>query len=101
MAGDAPQVRGGLMTIAMLLLAGCAGQDFVTPPHLQVVCVAPIWSTQQQIQAKCGTGALACADVGTTNGQIARIWAQKPSGFNTTDTCVLGHELLHNLGATH
>lgn len=84
-----------------LMLSGCAGQAFVQGPYLNMVCVSPVWSTKAEIQAKCGNGTAACGHVGTQEGQVTLIFAEKPASFDDPRTCTLGHELLHNLGATH
>lgn len=85
---------------ALLLLSGCGS----LPIHgdlLAYVCIAPVWSTPAEIREMCGPTANACAEVGQYDGQIRRLWLERPEFFDDRKTASLGHEVLHSLGATH
>lgn len=89
------------LLILALLLSGCASVPYVQPPHLERVCVTVEWVNEAELAKACGD-VDGCATVGKKNGDETKIWATKPLGFDDTFlVLVLGHELLHNLGATH
>ncbi len=91
--------------IFTLMLAGCATQQsYLTPPTLEYVTVRMVWlETVDGVRESCrNQSAGACATVGKHNGGLVTIWAMKPTSFSDESRmCKLGHELLHNLGATH
>ncbi len=87
--------------ILALMIGGCGGKQFITPPRDGTIVTTVVWMTRQEVQAKCGRGTEACASVGRWQGEMNYIWAQRPDSFDDLNACRLGHELLHNLGATH
>ena len=87
--------------ILALLLSGCESVPYVTGPHLSRVCVTVHWVPEADIAAVCD-GKEACATINKREGSEAKIWAVKPDSFTDSyRVLVLGHEFLHNLGATH
>lgn len=94
----------GFIAFVVIVLSGCAvlEQAYEQEPHLGIVCVQPVWSSAAEIQAMCGEGTAACGQIGQHNGQLRLMWAERPASFSdAAKVCALGHELLHNLGATH
>jgi hypothetical protein len=84
------------------LLAGCATPQFDQPPSLTEVSVRVAWSTNDQINVRCGSDKLACATVGRAETPFSQIWTEKPSNNrDSRKVCALGHEFLHSLGANH
>lgn len=96
-----------LLILTLLSASGCAAlqqpaQPYVQPPKLNSVTVVVLWASPEVIKARCGQGAAACSTVGRFDGDTAFILAPMPTSFSDDERLrLLGHELLHALGAMH
>lgn len=80
--------------VVLLLLCGCATP--YTPPSLTRACVNVRWSSPDEIKAACGVGNAGCWKL-----VEATIYTEKPDSFDDPKVHILGHELMHALGARH
>ena len=87
--------------ILCLFLSGCATNlEYISPPILTTICLTVNWSTKEQIKEICSGHA--CGEVGFTGGGCSNIWVERPDSFGDEERLrLLGHEVLHSLGATH
>ncbi len=96
-----PFAIAGAIILALILLSGCAstfGQPYVTPPG-NFACSRVMWTEESKIGEHCAPGAGSC---GTVSKDLNTIWTPKPAAFDDFWRVYrLGHEFLHNLGATH
>jgi hypothetical protein len=79
--------------------AGSQGSRYTTytTPSLTV---RVHWSTQQEVEQRCGKGAAGCASPATMDKAYAEIWAQKPTGWEDLDAiCYLGGVVLRVVDA--
>ena len=74
-----------------------SGYSTYTTPSLTV---RVHWSTQQEVEQRCGKGAAGCASPATMDKAYAEIWAQKPTGWEDLDAiCYLGGIVLRVVDA--
>lgn len=98
-----PQRCNVPMLVAGFLTTGCATyeQPFEKLPDESLACVAVQWTETPQIKNHCSPSAAACGTVGN-GSNLNMIWTPKPRSFDDYHRVyLLGHELLHSLGATH
>jgi hypothetical protein len=99
-------VKGSLAVVMALLCvlasAGAAAQQsspyitYTTP----AVTVRVHWSTQQEVEQRCGKDAAGCASPATVEKSYAEIWAQKPAGWDDWEAiCYLGGVVLRIVDA--
>lgn len=89
--------------LPMVMLSGCATHSlqFSKEPDQALACVVVQWTHEAEIQNHCAPGASACGTVGTGTN-VNMIWTPKPRAFDDFQRVyLLGHELLHSLGARH
>ena len=89
--------------LLLLLLVGCGdNQPYVKPPQINEATIRFEWMTNDQIAKRCSEHSFACGTVGSVEMPNSTIYAEMPQGFGDTNrVCLLGHEVLHSLGATH
>jgi hypothetical protein len=95
-----------LMTCAVFLSTGAAAQQ-TTPqslPYLTyttpTVTVRVHWSSQQEVEQRCGKDAAGCASPANAEKSYAEIWAQKPAGWDDWEAvCYLGSVVLRIVDA--
>lgn len=91
----------GSAIVVVLLLAGCPSAPFLEQPRSGIVCTNVQFLPATELAKHCPPGAAACATVGRV-GVLQSIYAPRPRDWTDHERiCYLGHELLHNLGATH
>jgi hypothetical protein len=87
--------------VVVLLMVGCAGTPFIQEPQSGILCTDVQFVPESEIPLHCPPGTLACATVGDGKS-LQRIYTTKPRGWDDHERILhLGHEVLHNLGATH
>jgi hypothetical protein len=110
MKGKFSSVRNSVVAAAALCgalaSAGAAAQQvhaqssayttYTTPS----VTVRVHWSTQQEVEQRCGKDAAGCASPANAEKGYAEIWAQKPAGWDDYDAiCYLGGIVLRIVDA--
>ena len=87
----------------LALLVGCANQPYISPPQWNVVTVRVTWLSLEEVREVCQNPRVSgCATNANGEGGLSQIFAVKPESFSDEwRVLVLGHELLHALGATH
>jgi hypothetical protein len=106
MKGNFWSGKGSLATLialfAIFMSAGAAAQQsspymtYTTPS----VTVRVHWSTQQEVEQRCGKDAAGCASPATAEISYAEIWAQKPAGWDDWEAvCYLGSVVLRIVDA--
>jgi hypothetical protein len=87
--------------LGVLMSGGAAAQQsssqtsslttYTTPSYT----VRVHWSTQQEVEQRCGANAVGCVSYATAAKPYADIWAQKPASFDDIDSiCYLGGVVL-------
>ena len=91
MKGKFRSAKVVIALFAALVSIGAAAQEstpqssrfttYTTPS----VTVRVYWSTQQEVEQRCGKDAAGCASPVTMQKSYAEIWAQKPAGWEDDD----------------
>jgi hypothetical protein len=72
-----------------------AHSSHVTTYTTPSVTVRVHWSTQQEVEQRCGKDAAGCASPANAEKAYAEIWAQRPAGWDDYDAiCYLGGVVL-------
>ena len=75
-------------------------ERYVPPYESGTFAITIDFRSAEEIAKYCGKGALACTDSGTDKAPV--VHAARPADFNDRNQlCIIGHETLHALGATH
>ena len=91
----------GSAIVCVLLITGCGSVPFIEQPRSGIVCTNVQFVSESEIRKHCPPDTDACATVGRV-GVLQSIYAPLPKNWSDYDRIYyLGHELLHNLGATH
>lgn len=83
-----------------VVLSGCAQYGpFLDGPDRMSFCTTVEWLSREKIKRVCPQGSHSCATVGL---EMNRIYAVRPESWDDSPVIqLLGHEVLHNMGATH